>query len=127
MAAVATVDDVHNVDVSNTFRNVDDGVIQCILDGEAACLIGEPWDAADLRRIGESLAAAHILSRAMNGADGPAGAVTASSAGGLSRSFASPGGNMSRGDTDWNSTSFGRRYLRLRDTLPLSPIALGAN
>lgn len=126
MAATATVDDVRNVDLTNALRGVSDGAIQCILDGEAACLIGGPWDDAGMRVKGESLVAAHIAASAIKGPDGPAGAVTAEAAGGLSRSYASPGGQMSQSDSYWNSTSFGRRYLALRAVLPTSPMALGA-
>ncbi len=125
MAAVATVEDVRSVDLTNSLRSVQDGDLQCILDSEAACIIGPVWDEAGMRVQGESLVSAHIASQAMMGPKGPAGAVTASSAGGLSRSFASPGG-QSGSDTDWSSSSFGRRYLRLRRTLPTSPIALGS-
>ncbi len=124
MPALATVEDVRNVDLTNSLRNVSDGNIQCILDGEAACMIGEPWGAAGLRVIGESLVAAHITAQAIKGPDGPAGAVTSEAAGGLSRSYASPGG-QSGTDDYWSSTSFGRRYLALRRTLPTSPTVLG--
>lgn len=126
MAAVATVDDVRSQDLLNELKNVPDGFIQCVLDTEAACLIGPLWAEAGMEVIGESLVAAHIVSLQLKGSNGPAGPVTAEAAGGLSRSYASAGGQSSRAENEWSSTSYGRRYLRLRGTLATSPVALGA-
>lgn len=123
MPAIATVEDVRNLDIREDLSQVHDGYIQCVLDDEAACIIGDIW--GSLRRRGEALVAAHIVSRELQGSNGPAGPVVSESAGGLSRSYASPGG-LSRSDSDWGSTPYGQRYLRLRATLPTSPIALGA-
>ena len=122
MAAIATPEDVKNLDIRNELASVSDGYLQCVLDNEAACLIGDMW--GDLRKVGEALVAAHIAAKELQGSNGPAGPVVSESAGGLSRSYASPGG-QSRSDSYWATTSFGQRYLNLRATLPTSPIVLG--
>lgn len=122
MPALATVDDVRARDVLNDLIDVPDGFIQCVLDDEAACIIGDLW--GEKRVSGESLVAGHIALEALEGSGGPSGPVVSESAGGLSRSYASPGG-LSRGDGQWSTTTFGLRYLRLRATLGSSPAVLG--
>lgn len=123
MAALATVENVHELDLHNEFVDIADGYIQCLLDRQVVAIIGPVWAECDLQVIGESLVAAHMLTMALNGSDGPAGAVTAESAGGLSRSYAQPGG-MNDTVGDWNATTYGRQYLTLRATLPTSPAVL---
>lgn len=123
MAALATVADVHKRDVLNELVGFPDGALQCILDDEAACIIGDLWGSR--RELGESLVAGHIALEAIEGSGGPAGPVVSESAGGLSRSYASPGG-LSRADGQWSTTTFGMRYLRIRATLGSSPSVLGA-
>ncbi len=122
MPAIATVDEVKNLSLTEEFSPVSDGYIQCVLDDEAACIVGDIW--GGLRRRAEALVAAHIVSRQMQGSNGPAGPVVSESAGGLSRSYASPGG-LSRSDSEWGTTSYGKRYLTMRSTLPTSPQVLG--
>lgn len=117
--AIATVADVRAVDFGNHLTSVPDNVIQCILNDEAACLVGCNWGSGDKRRKAEALVAAHIAYRSRR-IEGPAGPVTASSAGGLSRSFGQVGGSN---DGDWQTTEFGRRYLRLRRST-IAPIAV---
>lgn len=110
MAVLATVEDVRNVDVGNALVSVSDGAIQCILDDEVDCIIGTLWGNGTRRRRAEALLAAHIAYRSMS-VEGPAGPVTSSGAGGLTRSFAWVGGHE---DSEYSTTSFGRRYLALR-------------
>jgi len=124
MTAIATVDSVRNRDLLNELIDVSDGFIQCVLDDEAACLVGDLW--GTLRATGEALAAGHIALQALEGSGGPSGPVVSESAGGLSRSYAAPGG-LSRSDSEWATTTFGQRFLRLRATLPASPAVLGVD
>lgn len=123
MAAIATVEDVRNLDLLEELIQVPDGYLQCVLDAEAACIVGDLW--GSLRTTGEALVAAHTALQSLEGSGGPAGPVVSESAGGLSRSYGSPGG-LSRSDGDWSTTTFGLRYLRLRATLGASPAVLGA-
>ena len=120
MATLATVEDVRNLDYGDSILGVDDGTIQCILDEEVDQFFGTLWGSGDKRRRGEALLAAHIAFRSRK-IYGPAGPVTSSGAGGLTRSFAWTGGQH---DSELASTDFGRRYLRLRSTLGASMAVL---
>jgi len=116
---LATVNDVRALDLRNQFKKVPDTFIKCTIEDEAVCHVNEcVW--GDKHVLGQALVAAHIVAVAQKGSSGPAGPVTGESAGGLSRTFGSTGGTES--NSFWQSTHFGRRYLRLKATLPLTPI-----
>ena len=119
---VATVDDVLCLDLVGDFDDIPPKFIQCTLDREVTCHAPEGvW--GEKHVIAQSLVAAHIVTLAQEGSDGPAGPVVSESAGGLSRTYASGSGGT-ESDAYWSSTSYGRRYLALRRTLPLTPLTL---
>lgn len=118
---MATAADVRALDWANEFACFSDQQIQCLIDNEAACCVGDAWgDKADR---GIALAAAHIMSISKNGSDGPAGPVTGESAGGLSISYAGVGGS-SPSEAYWMQSSFGRRFFEMRKCVPTTPLTL---
>lgn len=117
----ATVQDVRNVDMSNSLKGVDDALIQCVLTDEVPCYVNEAqWGTCAI--LAQSLVAAHFITVAFQGSTRAAGPVTSESAGGVSRSFASP--TVSAGSSFWMSTGFGQRYQQLKSTRITSPIVL---
>lgn len=117
----ATVQDVRNVDMSNSLKGVDDTRIQCVLTDEVPCYVNEvQWGTCAI--LAQSLVAAHLITVAFQGSTRAAGPVTSESAGGVSRSFASP--TVSAGSSFWMSTAFGQRYQQLKSTRITSPIVL---
>lgn len=123
----ATAQTVRNVDLAELLGGVDDERIECILSDEVSCYMSRSQfgDCADLA---EALIAAHLITIALRGGSGPAGPVTAESAGGLSRSYASA--TITSQSEFWASTSFGQRYLQIARTRLTTPIAMhidGAN
>ena len=121
---VATVQDVHNVDMTNSIADagVDDGRISCILADEVPCYVNTAeWGAC--AKLAESLVAAHLITVALKGGTGASGPVVSESAGGLSRSYAAPSATTGSAGF-WQSTSFGQRYLQLKITRITTPMAL---
>lgn len=118
---MATVQDVRNVDMSNSLLNVVDSQVQCVLDDQVPCYVNEAqWGTC--AKLAQSLVAAHLITVAHQGSTRPMGAVTGESAGGVSRSFASP--SVSAGSSFWMSTGFGQRYLQLKMSRITSPLVL---
>jgi len=118
---MATVQDVRNVDMANSLINVIASSIQCVLDDQVPCYVDEgQWGTCAI--LAESLVAAHLVTVAFQGSTRAAGPVTSESAGGVSRSFASP--TVSSGSSFWVSTGFGQRYEQLKRTRITSPIVL---
>ena len=118
---MATAQDVHNVDWTNSFALISDDKINCVLADEAACYVNEAQfgDCADLAL---ALVAAHIITLGLRGGTSPSGSVTSESAGGLSRSYASTTSSESAGF--WQTTTFGQRYWALASTRITTPMVL---
>ena len=118
---MATVQDVRNVDMSNSLKNVDDPRIQCVLDDQVPCYVDEvQWGTCAI--LAQSLVAAHLVTVAFQGSTRALGPMTSESAGGVTRSFASP--TVSSGSSFWVSTGFGQRYEQLKRTRITSPLVL---
>ena len=121
----ATVQDVRNVDLAESLRNVDDARITCVLNEQVPCYINESaWGSC--AGLAQSLVAAHLITIALRGSTSAAGPVVSESAGGLSRSYAAPASTTGSGGF-WASTTFGQRYQQLASTRMTTPIALTAN
>lgn len=120
---MATVQDVRNVDMSNSLLNVTDPQVQCVLDDQVPCYVNEAqWGTC--AKLAQALVAAHIITVAHQGSTRPAGPVTSESAGGVSRSFASS--TVSAGSSFWISTGFGQRFQQLKMSRMTSPIVLSS-
>lgn len=120
----ATAQDVRNVDWTNSFELISDGQIDCVIADEVPCYLNEiQWGTCATK--GQALVAAHIITLGLRGGTSAAGPVTAESAGGVSRSYASA--TISGTDAFWQSTTFGQRYLAMAKMRLSSPMVLVAD
>ena len=117
----ATAQDVRNLDLTDAFGLISDPQIDCLIAGEVSCYVNEA-QFGDCATQAQALVAAHLLTMGLAGGESPSGAVTAESAGGLSRSYASAPTTAAGGF--WASTSFGQRYWAIASTRITTPIVL---
>jgi hypothetical protein len=118
---MATVQDVRNVDMSDSLSCVTGDRIAYVLATEVPCYVyADAWGTC--ATLAQSLAAAHIITIALQGDAGTAGPVVSESAGGVSRSYAAPA--VTSGTAFWSTSSFGLRFLQLQSTRIASPITV---
>lgn len=117
----ATAQDVRRLDWTNMFGLLDDAQITCVLSEDVPCFVNESqWGSCATQA--QALVAAHLIAMGLKGGSSPSGSVTAESAGGISRSYASS--SMSGTGGFWQSTTFGMRYWALLSTRAFSPMVL---
>lgn len=96
-----------------------------ILD-EVSLLEAESWGSEEKCDLGRKYLAAHLGTVvAAQTAATKAGPVVSESAGPISRSYGSPSIEGTAFDGDLTSTSYGRRYIALRDSYVVGRIGLG--
>ncbi len=117
----ATAQDVRNLDLTNAFGLISDDQIDCLIAGEVSCYVNEA-QFEGCATYAQALVAAHLLTMGLAGGQSPSGSVTAESAGGLSRSYASA--PTTSGGGFWASTSYGQRYWAIASTRITTPIVL---
>ena len=103
----ATAQDVRKLDWTNIFGLIDDARINCVIADDVPCFVNEAqWGTCATQA--QALVAAHLIAVGLKGGTAPSGSVTAESAGGISRSYASS--TTSEAGGFWQSTTFGQRF-----------------
>jgi hypothetical protein len=122
-----TVDDVRDVSLRGEFDDVTDQQITDRITLAETFVNRTVWDTAasggeDLGDFGVKFLAAHFLAVDLRGTVAAAGPVTAEAAGGLSRSYGL-GVAISFDESMLGRTIYGQRFLQIKRTLLLSPVA----
>ncbi len=117
----ATAQDVRNLDLTDAFGLISDDQINCLIADEVSCHVNAAQFGSCADKA-EALVAAHLLTLALAGSTSPSGAVTAESAGGVSRSYASA--PTTGADGFWQSTSFGQRFQAIAKNRITAPMVL---
>lgn len=117
----ATAQDVRKLDWTNMFGLLDDAQINCVIADDVPCFVNEAqWGTCATQA--QALVAAHLIAVGLKGGTAPSGSVTAESAGGISRSYASSPTSEAGGF--WQSTTFGQRFAALSAVRITSPMVL---
>lgn len=120
MATTVTVDQVKKMSIDGSFEDVPEHIITDIIP-EADSLVAEESWGDDYDR-GVKLMAAHMVEDALAGATSAAGPLASERAGGLAHSFQQIKADGLGGLDAWLAkTTYGRRFMHLRETLEISP------